>query len=503
MSDKCQFSKLVIPNDPVYAAAAGKYVSEIAKTIGYDSQNVLAIEAGVNEAISAVIEYSFDPGQQETLELSCERIPEGLKVILKDKGLPFGASLPEPSEIDNLPEPTAAFGMRIFQLKQYLDEVSLNNLGHDGKEIVLIKHLSSKTITDYYAECELSPYETSAPEMTNDNNKKEFTVRRMKMSEAVEVSKTVYKAYGYTYAREYMYFPEKIIALNEAGQIQSAVVVVGDNEIAGHCAVQSWEGNPRIAELSAGVVKPEYRSRGYFAKLTEYLIKKVCDPGLLGIFVHTVTNHTISQKVGHQVGLHDCAIRLGIVPPSISFKGFSEKIHQKPSILIQFKYMSTPSSLTLHLPDSHQAIVAEIYENLGVTPEFSTKSAARQPSRQSIFKIQVVASMNFARIMVERYGPDTVAQIKAELKELCYKKIEVVNLYLNLFDPLTAVLTENFEKLGFFFAGIMPGGLSAGDALILQYLNNVPIDYTKIKTTSDMAHRILCHIKHRDPNIDT
>jgi hypothetical protein len=58
----------------------------------------------------------------------------------------------------------------------------------------------------------------------------------------------------------------------------------------------------------------------------------------------------------------------------------------------------------------------------------------------------VVASLNFARILLVSYGPNTFAEIKAKLKEICYKKIEVVNLYLNMFDPLTAVITEEFEK---------------------------------------------------------
>jgi len=500
MSIKCHFSQLIIPSDPVYAAAASKYATEIAGIIGFDSQDIQTIASGLNQAIAALIEYSFEPGEQATLQISCERIPEGLKVVVKDKGLPFGESLPEPSQIATLPSSAATFGARIFQLKKYLDEVSLHNLGHDGKEIVLIKYLASKTLADYRAECELDPYEPSPPELAAGNFEQKFMVRRMKASEAVEVSKTVYKAYGYTYARDYMYFPEKLIALNESGQVQSVVVVVGDHEIAGHCAVQYWEENPRVAELAAGVVKPEYRSRGYFALLTEYLVNEVCDKALLGIFVHTVSNHTISQKVGHQVGLHDCAIRLGLVPPSISFKGFSEALRQKPSILIQFRYLSHPSTLTLHLPDSHQAIVAAIYENLGIAPEFSGNYANRKLDKRSVFKIQVVASLNFARILLDSYGPNTVAEIKGKLKELCYKKIEVVNLYLNMFDPLTAVMTEEFEKLGFFFAGVMPGGLAGGDALILQYLNNVPIDYKEIKVASDMAHRILGHIKAHDPN---
>jgi hypothetical protein len=72
-------------------------------------------------------------------------------------------------------------------------------------------------------------------------------------------------------------------------------------------------------------------------------------------------------------------------------------------------------------------------------------------------------------------------------------------------DPLYAVaagkyIVEIAKNIGFFFAGVMPGGLAAGDALILQYLNNVPIDYEQINITSNIAHQILAHIKSHNPN---
>lgn len=500
MSNKCQFSNLILPNDPLYAVAAGKYIVEIAKNIGFQAPDVQAIESGVNEAIKAVIDYSFEPGEQATLELSCELIATGLQVTLKDKGLPFGETLPKNAAKDSPTDAASTFGHRIFQLKKYMDEVSLHNLGHKGKEIVLIKHLANIKITDYYAECELEPYEVPGSEIKIDNQADPYLVRRMETSEAIEVSKTVYKAYGYSYAREYMYFPDKIIALNESGHLHSAVVVVAGNEIAGHCALQYWEENPRVAELAAGIVKPEYRSRGYFIKLTEYLVKEAQNKDLLGIFVHTITNHIFSQKTGHQSGLQDCAIRLGLVPPTTIFKGFSQNLHDRLSIIVQFRYLSIPSHLSLHLPSSHQAMVAAIYENLGLTPKISSNSGSRKPNNQSVYRTQVIAPMNFARINIESYGKNVVQEIRTELKELCLKKIEVVNLYLNLFDPLTADMTEPFEKLGFFFAGVMPGGLAAGDALILQYLNNVPIDYEQINITSNIAHQILAHIKSHNPN---
>ncbi len=484
----------------MYAIAAGKYVYEIARKIGFNQENAEAIERGVNKAAIAVIDYSFDPDERTTLELTCELIPTGIRITLKDKGLPFGESAMQDDALTGADDATSQFGTRVFQLKTDMDEVSLHNLGHQGKEIVLIKYLTSKTITDYYAECELEPYEMPHSEINPIDGNAAFIVRRMKASEAVEVSKTVYRAYGYSYAREYMYFPEKIVALNESGQLHSALLIVDNNTIAGHCALQYWEENPRVAEMVAGVVKPEFRSRGYFTKLAEFLMNEATGKALLGIFVHTITNHIYSQKTGHRAGLQDCAIRLGLVPPTTIFKGFSDTLHQKLSIVIQFRYLDVPSQLVLHLPADHQEIVAAIYHNLGTTPDFSTDTSGLQLDPKSEFKIQVIAPLSFARITVGKYGQNIIAEIRGELKELCYKKIEAVNLYLNLFDPLTAVMTEEFEKMGFFFAGVMPGGLAGGDALILQYLNNVPIDYSQIKITSDIAHRMITHIQRRDPN---
>jgi serine/threonine-protein kinase RsbW len=76
-----------------------------------------------------------------------------------------------------------------------------------------------------------------------------------------------------------------------------------------------------------------------------------------------------------------------------------------------------------------------------------------------------------------------------------------VNLFLPLEDPKTGVLTAEMERLGFFFAGILPE-TSLGDVLILQYLNNVGLDYSKIQTYSPIAQDILAYIQARDPNGD-
>jgi serine/threonine-protein kinase RsbW len=268
-------------------------------------QDLESLEKGMIEAINALIGYSFEAGEKGILEVICERIPEGVKVSLRDKGLPFGTVAAELSVTEGQVDDISGMAESISRLKQYLDEIRLHNLGTEGKELVLIKHLKNKNITDYYAACDLEPYESPAAPIALSADQSKCRVRRMKADDAAEVSKTIYKTvsktiyktYGYTYFHDYVYYPEQIIALNESGQVFSAVAIAGDNEIAGYGVFQVWEENPQIVEMAQGVVKPEFRSLGCFRMITQYLLDQAKSRGVEGAFGEAVTHHTISKTV--------------------------------------------------------------------------------------------------------------------------------------------------------------------------------------------------------------
>ena len=65
---------------------------------------------------------------------------------------------------------------------------------------------------------------------------------------------------------------------------------------------------------------------------------------------------------------------------------------------------------------------------------------------------------------------------------------------MKLTDPLTAKYTTEFEKMGFFFAGILPRS-NTNDELILQYLNNYTIDFDQLKIASEKGREILAYVK--------
>ena len=503
MESKCEYSSIQIPNDSKYATAAAIYVSEIARTIGMEEQDLKSLENGVIEAITFLMEYSFEPGEKGTLEIFCERIPEGLKVSLRDKGLPFGAAETRSKVIKSSNADRREEGEPIFHLKEYLDEIRLHNLGPQGKELVLIKYLKNKSITDYYAACDLEPYEPSVPQMAPSLEALKCRVRQMEPSEAAEVSKTIYKTYGYTYPHDYVYYPEKINALNKNGQILSVVAITGEKEIAGYGVFQIWEENPKIIEMAQGVVKPQFRGLGCFRKISRYLLDQAKSRGISGAFGEAVTNHTISQHTVHGFGFRDCGLRLAMIPPDIMFKGMPAKISYRVSMLVQFLYLKQPpASRSIYAPPHHADMIAALYDGLGERPAIkkAVPDRAETKASTSAIRIKLVGSMSFARIIIDRYGMNIIDEVKNRVKELRLKKTEIINLFLNLSDPWTGIYTEQFEKLGFFFAGILPGGLADGDALILQYLNNVAIDYDAIQVKSTAAKKLLAYVRDHDPN---
>jgi len=499
MDTRCEYSSLIIPNDTSYAPIAADYVGGIARKIGFDEQEAMQTGLGAKQAIANIIEYSFDPGEQATLEISCERVPVGLKIVIKDQGIPFDPDTF--SEGIEKGEEGAESG--IFGVKKYVDEVLFHSLGREGKETVLIKRLKNKGITDYYEACELEPYAAAQPQARPDLDKDDFIIRAMEPSEAAEVSKAIYKAYGYSYRYEFMYYPEQLAELNRDGRIHSAVAVTRDGEIAGHCALALWRSDARIAEVSQGVVKPEYRSKGLLIRLTQYLVGQARRMGLMGVYGQAVTNHTRSQRVGFALGLRDCGIALGFVPADVTFKGITENLAQRETLVIHFMYLTPPRSVTIFPPPHHAPMIEKLYQGFGVTPAIGIATHSEIESRpaDSILNTLIIGPLNVGRIEIRTYGSNIVREIKARLKELCLKRLDVILLDLDLTDPNTGRFAGEFEALGFFFAGILPGAASQGDALILQYLNNVSIDYDQIQLNSNAGKELLAYIKEHDPNL--
>jgi serine/threonine-protein kinase RsbW len=491
----CQSSRLTIPNDPRYAVVAARYAAEVARLIGFDERCQERIFHGLQVALSGLMEYSFEPQERAALEVACERIPSGMKIAICDKGLPLGNAVSGAVPVD-------AMDTDVLSLRDDFDEILFNNLGPQGKEIVFLKHIEDGSLADYEAACRYTLSNELQGAHPPPQTEARCSVRSMEPVDAVEITKTVYRTYGYSYPHDYIYYPEKIIALNASGEVHSALAVTEHNEVVGHCALSLWRDNPLIAELGQGVVIPTYRSQGCFAQLTEYLIEAARSRGLKGVFSEAVTVHPFSQKTALQQGQKDCAFFSCLLAATVKFKGLEQKPSARGGMLVQFKYLAPPPARPVFLPPQHVDMLRAIYANLAPDspPHMPAPPEDVVTETESAYNINLIRSLNFARIRIDRYGTNIVRDIRLTLRGLCLQRWDVIHLVLNLSDPHTSRFCSRFEELGFFFAGILPLGLATGDALILQYLNTVCGRYSAVQTASAFASDLVAYVKSCDPN---
>lgn len=481
---------ITLPNKLAYVPAAIASVREVATLIGFTASEAEELELAVEEAATNVTEHAYDRGEDATFDLVLEKIPGGIKVDVKDMGIPF-----DPGQIPEYVQAASTPGMGVFLMRAMVDECTFVNLGPGGKETHLVKYL--KNASARAAETE-SQYAMAEPTATRE--KVDFDVRLMADHEAIEVSRCAYKSHGYSFFDEHIYYPERLVELNRKGELISAVAVTRDGAFMGHAALCFQYPEDRIAELTFAFVNVEYRGHGVLTRLLEFLFDVKTARPLEGIYAYAVANHVFSQKTNAHHGMNTCGIFLATSPASWKFKGIPGNPNQRISVVMDFRYTAPPKAMTLYPPPQHAEMVTKLFINVGASPQ-NAVVAADAVALTSDSEIQTCSneSENCAEIFVSRYGADTVQRVRRLLRKFCLEKMAAINLFLNLGDPATCHLTTEFEKMGFFFAGILPRG-RVGDTLCLQYLNNVDFDYSAVAAYTDMAKELLGYIRRHDPN---
>ena len=485
---------ITLPNKLEYVPIAVASVWKIADILGFTVEEAEQLMLAVREAGTNVTEHAYNRGEDATFDVIFERIPGGIRVEVKDMGLPFDPDrIPEyvaPTDADTL---TTA-GLGVFLMRAMVDECTFVNLGPGGKQTQLVKYRKSASAPRPEPDLHDEPPEPAIRETV------EFDVRRMRDDEAIEVSRCAYKSHGYTFFDDHIYYPHRLVELNRTGELISVVAVTRDGDFMGHSALHFPYADARIAEFTFAFVNVEYRGRGALTRLLEFLLTVESPRPLEGVYAYAVANHPMTQKSNMRHGLNTCGIFLATSPASWKFKGIPGNANQRISVVLDFKYTMAPETRTLYPPARHAAMIAKLFANVGASPRFAVASAgAPAPTGESEIHTDSSPSENCAEIFIARYGADTVCQVRRLVRRFCLEKMAAINLFLSLEDPATQHLTAEFEKMGFFFAGILPRD-RFGDTLCLQYLNNVDFDYSAVTAYSEMAKDLLSYIRQLDPN---
>lgn len=493
-------SRLIVPSRLSYLAPIMAYVGELARNAGFDEREIRQIHLAIEEAVANVIQHGYAGREDAVFELICELAPMSLTFRIREKGIPFDLARLSGYSPELVESDPSAGGLGSYLMKCAMDTVSFHNLGRAGKEICLTKFLSRKHITSFPDAGADKPSTGREETVPSTRMIPSFTVRDLAPNEIVEVSRCAYRTYGYTY-HDYIYYPEQIEDLMQQGLLYPAVAVTEAGEIIGHAAIKRSSLQDSIAEIGAFFITPEFRGGPVFLRLSAFLKHKVAQMDLQGVYVRSISSHTISQRGAAHFGFADCGLLMGVPPEKVDFSDLSAGPRQMGTRVLSYLSLSRPRERVIYPPPELLDLIQRLYSSLNIPAVEGLRQVCALPTftgtTESISS--KATATNTADIEILNSGSMALEVIRQRLHHHRLEGAAVIFLHLNIEDPQTGVLASTLLSEGFLFAAILPHGLKGHDALILQYLNNVKISYDLIHLHSPLAKELLAYVRRNDP----
>lgn len=479
---------LQVPNDLTYLKGILALVREISEYTGFDESDRSRIELAVEEAFTNEVRHSFADKEYATFGLTLIPSAMGLEIRFTDTGRPLNPARLEVFDPERMNLQENPKGIGSFLIKRLMDTVEYSSLGNKGKMLRMIK---------YHRQSGQAPEErpavpeTAPPPSDQPLPPIAFTIRRLTDTDTFQVTELAYDTYGYSYLYEHIYFPERISALNLSDELISMVAVTPDGEVAGHVAMVCDPALPGLGELGLAMVKPKFRGYKLLERISGHCIEEALNRGISGMFVQATTAHTYSQPVPRKAGMKPVGFILGYIS-AMNLKNIDEAARERVTPVVAFKFLHPVEPFTLFLPALREEKIRDLLAAIGAKTIPALSSSA--PKEQSVFTVTVNTVSLLARVIVYETGSEIVHVLKQVLSRAREESLEVVELLMNLEEPLTAALYSEVEALGFIFTGVLPGS-SRGTFITLVYLNGINIHFENIRLIEDNGQELLEYIR--------
>ncbi len=482
-------AKLTILSDKRYLRTVTDMVTDISKTQDLNQRDAKKLDQVIEDIFTTVVDDGYGGDNTKEIYIIVSKRAHSLVVAIEDKGLPFDYEKLERGEDKRFTK---------YLAKGYADHVYFKSLGKRGNRTEIIKDLPAQDIRN---EMNLSEHEEHVAQ-DKAPIEEDLEVKMMRIDDVKKLVRIVYKCYGYTYANEFMYYPEQVEARIKSGMMKSFATYNSDKDIVGHLALSLDGVDAKSAESGVAVVDPRYRGHGLFKKMKRYQMNYAKSNNIVGIYSEAVTVHPFSQKGGIELGACEVGFLLGYSPGDVSFQDISDK--EKPrrqSVAILYTPINEYNFSNLFIPTTYEELIGGICNKINFNGEVIVSDSYDLSNINSDGQINLFVrpDHNQAFLIVDEYGQNTIDQIHYNLKQLCLHRIDCIYIDLPLNNPATGYFANRFRELGFFYGAFIPQ-LRIGDTLRLQYLNNVEILRDDIKVASDFGENLLDNIFEVMPN---
>jgi len=452
-----------------------EFVGRMTRLLGLvDSRQT---EGAVELVCLNVIEHAFGPEEEGSLDVYVLRGAGQVVVAVEDRGLPFDYSRLQSGEDATVLE----------TLHQSFDEVRFVNLGRRGNRVELRKHLPQADVREHLPEEE----HRRTVEAASVSEEVPLEIRMMRREESFELSRCVYRSYGYSYDWDSIYYPDRIRELQEKNLMRSCVAVTPEGEFVGHLAVSVERADSPVGEAGQAVVDPRFRGHHLFPKMKTFMAERSGELGMYGLYSEATAVHPYSQKGNLQLGARETGFLLGYIPASVSYKQIGEEREgRRGTVALFYMRVQDEPEREIFPPVNHLEEVTRVVEHNGLRRVIGEVSG---PALQhSMIGVEVRQDHNLAFVRVDEPGADLTELVRRHLRDLSLHRVDCVYVDLPLSDPATPGAAAGLKDLGLFFGSIIPEAHAAGgDTLRLQYLNNVEIQPGDISTASDFGEELL------------
>ncbi len=479
-------NKLQILNKVEMLLVLQSFVVESARVYELPQDLLDHLKLVSEEAFLHILKNSFTPGELSEITIITDIDNFHFKLSFFDKGLPFDSSTTKEYQPVEDVDLLDTEGINLFLIKQYVNHVQWINHGSKGKEFRLLIELPDKDIVEILKDREKPIKAKYIPKM------EDVETRPFKESDAIKIAQTIYRAYGYTYPNEDLYYPERITKLNKSGELISMVCYdTKRDELVGHYALEK-ELNSAIAESGQAVVVPEYRGFNLMEKMRIKLEAYAEELQLEGILSQPVTTHIYSQKANARFNSLPCGFSFGLVPKRLSFRQINQSLSQRESCLTYFKLFKKRKR-KVFLPEKHKKFIQQTYKDMDIDFEENISNTIKSEENGAV-KSVYSSSWGFGVITVSHLGKANIFEIKQAIHNLLFTiKSEVIFLYLPLEKGNISNLIDFVESEKFFFSGLVPSYLKGKDAIRFEYLNGT-IDISKINIFEEKAKKIFHYV---------
>jgi anti-sigma regulatory factor (Ser/Thr protein kinase) len=473
-------ARVTVTTDAELLPAVVDFVRQVAYRLGLGDKAAEQVDRAVETVCRNVIEHAFDPDEEGQYDVEILQGPGQVVIAVEDRGLPFDYAPLRDGEDTALPE---------MLHRSFADEVRFINLGRGGNRVELVKHLYQADVREHLPEAEhhRAVRAPAAPEDT------QLEIRMMRPDESFELSRCVYRSYGYSYDWDYVYYPDRIRELQESGLMRSCVAVTLEGEFVGHLAVRVERPDSLVGEAGQAVVDPRFRGHHLFPRMKTFLAEQARNAGMYGLYSEATAVHPYSQKGNLNLGAKETGFLLGYIPASVSYKEIGEdREGRRGSVALFYMRTNAEPERTVYPPAAYREQITRIVEHNQLRRAEEDGSDAEVPPA-SRMSVDVRRDHNLAYLRVEEPGADLQEVVRVRLRELCLRRVDCIYIDLPLSHPSVQSAGARLNELGFFFGGIIPE-LRDGDVLRLQYLNEVDIRPEDVTTGSDfgqdLVHRI-------------